>query len=143
MSNDSVATDREAFIRWQDITRDQFTAVSNLALGLATGLLAFLVAGLRDMSHGERCLRMLAAASSALLAISVVLAVCCAINRLRDFRATARIARHRQRRESVSPDSREETKVLGETSWSYFWWQLTIFGFGAVGTALTIIVGLV
>lgn len=129
---------KESFVRWQAITRDYFSSVSNLVLGLATGLLAFLVSGLTSLQPNAKCLLILGTASMALLAASVVLAVWCAINRLRDFRATARIARAGSKGEPVASGARQESKIMGQLSWRLFWWQLVLFGFGAGGVAITV-----
>lgn len=134
-----MATDaQESFVRWQAITRDYFSSVSNLVLGLATGLLAFLVSGLTSPQPITKCLLIVGTVSLALLAASVVLAVWCAINRLRDFRATAQIARSRSKDEPVPSDARQESKIMGQLSWRLFWWQLVLFGFGASGVAITV-----
>ena len=135
-----AADDRESFVRWQTVTRDYFSSVSNLVLGLATGLLAFLVSGVVPSPPTSNCLLAVATGSMILLAVSVGLAVWCAINRLRDFRLTAQIARSRYKGEQVSSDARQETKVLGQLSWLLFWWQLLLFGFGAGGVAVTVII---
>lgn len=130
---------QESFVRWQGITRDYFTTVSNLALGLATGLLAFLFSGLTSSPPATKCLLVVGSVTLVLLASSVGLAVWCAINRLRDFRATAQIARARSKSEPVSPDTRLEIKIMGQLSWHLFWWQLVLFGFGAVGVAVMLV----
>lgn len=132
----------ESFVRWQCITREYFTAVSNLVLGLSTGLLAFLVTGLlasQPMSTMSRCISVISTISLILLAASVGIAVWCSINRLRDFRATAKIARARSNEEPVQPGARQETKIMGELSWRLFWWQLVLFAFGAAGASATVI----
>ncbi|MFC5571550.1 hypothetical protein ACFPN1_15935 [Lysobacter yangpyeongensis] len=134
-----AAEDLESFIRWQGITRDYFSSVSNLVLGLATGLLAFLVSGLTSIQPTPKCLLFVGAASVVLLSASVALAVWCAINRLRDFRATAKIARSRWKDEPINPLDRFDSRVMGQLSWRLFWWQLVLFGFGSAGTALTVI----
>ena len=134
-----MATDaQESFVRWQGITRDYFSNVSNLVLGLATGLLAFLVSGLTASQPNSKCLLIVGTLSLVLLAASVVLAVWCAINRLRDFRATAQIARSRSKDEPVPSDARQESKIMGQLSWRLFWWQLVLFGLGAGGVAITV-----
>ncbi|MBD3653612.1 hypothetical protein [Kangiella sp.] len=74
------------------------------------------------------------------LIISVGLAVWCAINRLRDFRATAQIARSRYKEEPIGFNARQETAVLGQLSWRLFWWQLVLFVIGATGIGMTIII---
>lgn len=134
--------DLESFVRWQTVTRDYFSSVSNIVLGLATGLLAFLVSGLTPSQATSKCLLIVGTCSMVFLAASVGLAVWCAINRLRDFRATAQIARSRSKGDPVATDARQETKVLGQLSWRIFWWQLVLFGFGAAGVAITVIVRL-
>lgn len=131
--------DQESFVRWQGITRDYFSSVSNLVLGLAAGLLAFLVSGLSSSQPTTTCLLVVGTFALALLAISVSLAVWCAINRLRDFRATAKIARSRSKGKHVPPEARQETKIMGQLSWCLFWWQLVLFGFGAAGVAVTVV----
>ncbi len=131
--------DRDSFIRWQSITREHFSSVSNLVLGLATGLLAFLVSGIAYPKPANKCLLVVDTGSMLLLAASVGMAVWCAINRLRDFRATAQLARSRYKGEPVSSDERLETKVLGQLSWRLFSWQLVLFGFGAGGIAAGVI----
>ena len=138
-TNAQKSDDRESFVRWQAVTRNQFSTVSNLVLGLATGLLAFLVSGLTSLQPMCTCLRIVSTASAALLALSVVLAVWCAINRLYDFRATARIARLRSLGKPVDPETKEETRIMGKLSWRLFLWQLVLFGFGAGGVAIIVI----
>ncbi|MCH8492741.1 MAG: hypothetical protein LAT53_05850 [Idiomarina sp.] len=135
-----AAEDKESFVRWQSITRDYFSSVSNLVLGLSTGILAFLVSGLVDAQPANKCLLLIATSAMVFLSISISLAVWCAINRLRDFRATTQIARSRWKDEPVSSRDRQETKALGNLSWHLFWWQLVLFGFGAGGVAIAVIV---
>lgn len=128
----------KSFVRWQGITRDYFTALSNLVLGLATGLLAFLQASLFSQPT-TRCISAIGTVSLIFLGASVSIAIWCAVNRLRDFRATAKIARARSKSEPIQLESRLETKVMGELSWRLFWWQLVLFAFGAAGVSITVI----
>lgn len=135
MDNDA----QESFVRWQGITRDYFTAISNLVIGLSTGLLAFLLTSLFSSQSTIRCISVLGTISLIFLASSVGIAVWCAINRLRDFRATAKIARTHCKNEPVQPEARLETKIMGELSWRLFWWQLVLFAFGAAGVSTVVI----
>lgn len=130
---------KERFVRWQGVTREQFSAVSNLVLGLATGLLALLAKTPSDLKTTDGCLLALSVTSMTLLAASVAVAISCAYNRLRDFRKTAQIARKRSKGESVPSGDRLETKVLGEISWCLFRWQLGLFAFGVVGVTFVLI----
>src|SRR5690606_5290747 len=97
------------------------------------------VSGLGSLLPNAKCLLILGTCSLALLAGSVILAIWCAINRLRDFRATAQIARLRSKNEPVPPEARQETRILGQLTWRLFWWQLVLFGFGAGGVAITVV----
>src|SRR5882672_10443120 len=113
MNNDPV----ESFVRWQRATREHFTLTSSVVLGLATGLLAFVSERFLDKTHLAGCVLIVGAVALLSLALSIVLALWCSINRLRDFRATAQIARHRANKDPVAPEDRLETKILGEFSW--------------------------
>jgi hypothetical protein len=73
-----------------------------------------------------------------LLIGSIALGLRCSINRLRDFRATAQVARRRMKGEMVQLADRQETKALGDKSWRLLWWQLTLFGLGTLATAIAI-----
>ena len=129
----------ESFVRWQTVTREYFSTVSNLVLGLATGLLAFLVSGLSPTQPVARCLLVVGSIALALLALSVALAIWCAINRLRDFRGTAQIARRRDQGEHIPSNDRNELKIMGQLSWRLFWWQLVLFAFGAGGVSVVVL----
>lgn len=130
----------ESFIRWQTATREHFTLTSSVVLGLATGLLAFLAERFLSGSRPSSVALVFGVGAFLSLAVSIALALWCSINRLRDFRTTAQIARRRANGEPVPPTDRLETKALGEFSWKLFWWQLVLFGVGAVTTAIALLV---
>ena len=125
----------DAFVHWQKVTRGHFTATCNLVLGLATGLLAFFSERFFAGPRPTGWPLFLGAISMVALTVSVALALWCNVNRLRDFRATAQIARRRLKNEPISPEARSETEALGRLSWILFWWQLLLFGIGAVASA--------
>lgn len=135
MSNDQS----NSFIRWQLVTREYFTFTSSVVLGLSTGLLAFISERLLTGIRPSCIVLLIGGIAVLLLVLSIGLALWCSINRLRDFRATAQIARRRDRNERVSPEDRLETKILGERSWLLYWWQLTFFGLGAATSAIALI----
>jgi hypothetical protein len=129
----------ESFVRWQSATRKHFTATSNLVLGLATGLLAF-VSERCLIAPRPSCYVLLASGTALLLLISSIgLALWCSINRLRDFRATAQIARQRANNQAAAAADHLETKALGQLSWRLFSWQLVLFGLGAAASAITVL----
>lgn len=127
----------ESFIRWQAATREHFTTTSSVVLGLATGLLAFVVNRFLTDKPTGRWLFWFAAGS---LVLSIVSALWCSINRLKDFRATAQIARNRAKQVAVSEADLLETKALGNISWRLFRFQLVSFGVGAIASIVALIV---
>jgi len=121
----------ERFEKWQGVTRQQLGATSNLMLGLATGLLAFLTLLLIDRRLAASCAFGFGVAGSILLALSVALALWCAANRLTDFRLTAKIANPKNSGSPQLGEFREESKRLGERTWNIFRGQLWSFALGA------------
>jgi hypothetical protein len=137
-----VEEDQDSFIRWQEVTRNHFGAVSNLVLALATGLLAFHSTLLLDRKLSSTCASGFATASLFFLSVSIVLALWCSINRLRDFRLTARIARYREKGETELRNLRDEAKLLGKFTWGLFWFQVSSFGLGAGCGVLAVVIQL-
>lgn len=131
---------KDSFVRWQAVTRDHFSSVANLLLGLATGLLAFQSTHLLEHKLSSCSAIGFAIASLFFLFASVAIALWCSINRLRDFRLTARIARHRQKGETELQESRDESKFLGNLTWGLFWFQVALFGLGAGCSTLTVVI---
>ncbi len=120
---------RESFVRWQGITREQFTIATSLILGLAVGAIGYQASGLLDEKtiHVTRC----QFGSVLSLAISVAAGIFVVINRLRDFHWTTRMTRLQQKGESPDEVRSLETwtNKAGEWSWLLFWTQVwTFFG---------------
>lgn len=132
--------DQESFIRWQEITRNHFSSVANLILALATGLLAFQSTLLLEHKLSVPCAFWLATASLIFLATSVAIALWCLVNRLRDFRLTAQIARRREKGETELQEFREKSKSLGKFTWGLFWFQVALFGLGAGCCAVAVVI---
>ena len=131
-----------SFIRWQLITITQLTYSVNLILGLAVGVLGFQVALLLNDKFNPIAWQKYAfSVSMFLLVLSLALGIWCVINRLRDFRATAKAARMRERKrpdEDIQP-YRDFYKKLGEKTWYLFWWQVGTFGVGIFCTILSVL----
>lgn len=132
----------ESSIRWQQVTLNHLSSVNNLILGLSIGLLAFQSNLLLEHKLDSCGAHGFAVASLIVLAISVVFGLCCAVNRLCDFRLTAKIARRREKVkwDTELQDLREESKSLGKCTWWLFWAQVTIFGLGAGCGAVAVII---
>lgn len=124
---------KDSFIRWQAVTIEQFTYAVNLVLGLSTAALAFQVSTLLNQGFNpvswHKCVFLL---SLIALLASSGLGIWCVINRLRSFRATARVARMREQGKSEIEMEPERTlyRKLDEKTWWLFWWQIGMFGVG-------------
>jgi hypothetical protein len=122
----------EAARRWEARRVDQLSAVNNLLIALATGLLA--VAG--QLLFAEKVVPEVRSSSMswtlAFVAISITCGVGCSVSRLLDFRLTACLSG------LTSPETvaRKErlrwwAHTFGGVSWALLWLQLATFGAGA------------
>lgn len=101
------AREHEAFLRWQDIRRTQFTYTVNLVLTLTTATLAFAInliveQKIKPTSPGKDALSY----SLGFLLVAVAAGLACNLSRLFDFRYSAKAARSREM---------EARRVAGET----------------------------
>lgn len=135
------ATKNESFIRWQNITIQQLGSVSNLILVLSTGLLAFQTPLLLQNKLNHCFSFTLSISSLFILLLSVIIAVFCALNRLKDFRLTAQIARKRETNEDENLDEmRNQSTSLGACTWVLFNIQIWSFTAGAISCVFSFIV---
>jgi len=138
---DKEKTDRESSNRWQGRTIEQFGYALNLIVGLAVAAIGFeLSLMLKDdfQSLGwQNCLFSISLLS---LILSVALGLFCIVNRLRDFRITAKVARKRE--DGVSElelqPLRTIASTLGERTWLLFWWVISTFGLGVLLLCISI-----
>lgn len=128
------------FAKWQNVTRGQLGATSNLLLGLATGSLAFSALLLVDRKLIETWAFAFGIVGSVFLLISVALALWCTVNRLNDFRLTAKIANPKYRSSPQIDELREESNRLGERTWYLFRAQMWTFSLGASAAVVGILV---
>lgn len=134
--------DYERFAKWQGVTREQLGATSNLMLGLATGLLAFSTLLLIDQKLNVSFAFVSGIVACLLLALSAALALWCATNRLTDFRLTAKIAHPKNSSNPQRDEWREESRCLGDKTWSIFRGQLWSFALGSGAAGIGIFVQL-
>lgn len=126
---------REASIRWQGRTIEQFGYAINLILGLSVAAIGFeisLVLNEKFSSSGwQNCLFGI---SLIALILSTGAGLWGVVNRLRDFRATTKTAREREdgASESDLQPLRTLTKNLGKCTWLIFWCQILAFGIGVL-----------
>lgn len=129
----------ERFAKWQGVTREQLGATSNLVLGLASGSLGFATVLLLEKKLVS-CAFGFGIAALVFLALSVVLALWCATNRLTDFRLTAKIANPDNSGSHQLEEFREESRRLGDRTWGIFRGQIWSFALGAGAVSLGIVI---
>lgn len=122
-----MAEQGESFVRWQGITREQFTVATSVILGLAVSALGYQAAALLDDKVTRVSFGQFGCVVS--LAISVGAGICLVINRLHDFRLTTRLARLREKREKPEDVKSLEviTERLGARSWRLLNLQIWTF----------------
>jgi hypothetical protein len=122
------------------------TYAINLILGFGVATLGFQISLLLDNKFQpiswQRCTFLLALI---LVVASIAFGLWLVINRLKDFRATARTARLR---EESGPDGdiqglRNLTEKLGRFSWCLFWWQIGTFFAGIFLTMVSVLVSFI
>lgn len=135
-----------SFVRWQLITIGQLTYAINLILSFSVATLGFQVTLLLGEKFNpvswQKCVFFL---SIFLLVVSVGFGIWLVINRLRDFRATTKAARMREKGESdyaIEP-YRNLYRKLGDKTWDLFWWQIGTFGTGVLFTFLSVLASVV
>lgn len=120
----------ESFIRWQELTLNHFSSVINLILTLATGLLAFQSSLLLERHFYSYYAFLFTIISLGTLITSIALGLWCTVNRLIDFRLTARISRQKDGISKIQ-ELRDKSKVFGKVTWCLFWGQMIFFLTGA------------
>ena len=129
------------FIRWQSIAITQLSYSINLILTFSVAAIGFAVSLLlNDSFEPSDCQKHFFILSLFLLLLSGALGIWCTINRLRDFRATARITNLKGKEGNVSELTglRALTKKLGEKTWGIFWWQIGSFSAGILILVLSV-----
>ncbi len=123
----------ESFIRWQAITIGRLSYSINLILTFSVAALGFAVTLLINEKFNpvswQRCIFNI---SLVLLLDSGAFGIWCTINRLRDFRATTKITKLRDKdgKDSEVQKLRSLTNRLGSKTWGIFWCQISTFSAG-------------
>lgn len=124
---------REPFQRWQLVTIEQLTYSVNLILGFAIATLGFQITLLTNEKFipivYQKCAFLI---SMIFIVVSISLGIYCVVNRLKDFRATKKVARMGKESEEKIQPHRNLTKKLGGRTWILFWWQIGTFGTGVL-----------
>ena len=120
------------FVRWQRVAITQLGFLNNTVLALATASAGFALARPAPDSGWKLCLLWL---GLALLSLSIIVALACALNRLWDFRETAQIAKGTMS-DSETAVARREVERLGNRTWTLLYCQLASFVVGVMSLAL-------
>lgn len=140
-----------SFIRWQTLTLEQLGYLIGLLMTFGAAALGFLLAIIMSREYAPNCLgRGMIDSALTSLSVSLAFGVCCAVNRLADFRETAAIARLREQRKQQSITEeyltvfdehprREKAKELGRRTWALFRGQLICFGLGMLFLVVAIV----
>ena len=128
---DRLLHDRDRCQRWQKIAIDQLGYAVNLTLTFTVATLGYWFVLLKDkdpIGGSAKCAMIL---SLLALALSAVCGFACVVNRLWDFRGTARRAWGKE-----EAPTQDELRGLGAVTWVLFYVQLATFALGVV--ALTV-----
>lgn len=132
-----------SYVRWQGITIKQMTYSINLILGFATGLLAYevnlIINPNLNLTSNSKCFFLV---SLLLILFSMFFGLWCVINRLKDFRKTAKIARKREKNETDNEleSLRNDVRNLGKWTWILFNLQIFCFGLGFVFLLTSVVI---
>ena len=114
-------------VRWQGRSNAQLGFVNNTVLALTTVSIGFAVRS-RELCGWRWWVLLLGIMC---LVVSAGLALRCAVNRLKDFRESAQLARGRMGIvEGV--ERRRKNRKRGDRTWTLLYWQLRTFAVGAL-----------
>jgi hypothetical protein len=121
-------TDRESYLRWQEIAITQLGYTINLLMTLSGGLLAFVVkeklnGEVKAHGHGWRF-------ALGCLGFSVLIAIAANVTRVLDFRYTRRAARERMKDGEDHEELHDKAECFGAWTWSLFYCQAATFALG-------------
>jgi hypothetical protein len=133
-----ASQDSDRFVRWQEVTIKHLGALTNLVLGLATGLIAFESALLLEERLTAPGTSGVGLHAVLLLCASVGVGLWCTWNRLCDFRETSQIARAAETGGTDLKEKREEGQGRGRRTWLLLKVQLSLFGLGAIAGAVAV-----
>jgi hypothetical protein len=123
-------SDRESYLRWQNIALTQLGYTINLMMTLAGGMLAFVVKEKLDGVVNARGCGWYFALGS--LGLSVVLAIAANVTRAFDFRYTRGAARARMKDGEDHQELHKKADCFGAWTWVLFTCQAATFALGVI-----------
>jgi 4-hydroxybenzoate polyprenyltransferase len=130
--------DSERFRSWQKTTIDQLGYTINLFLTFGVAALGYCFALLRGTDFPESSARCLMSLTLITLGLSLLSGVLCTLNRLADFRGTAR-----RIRQDAGVPSKEELRIVGRITWCLLYIEVITFcaGVGLLGVVMLLTYG--
>ena len=120
----------DAIQRWQKITIDQMTFVTNLILVVSLAVLGFTINQLSiSIFVLNRITKVIFGLGNLSIIASICLSIYLAVNRLNDFRLTTKKLRHANK---SSIELNKITGKLGNLTWSILNWQIGTFIIGLI-----------
>ena len=133
---------KSTYSKWENHRIVQLSFINNLIIGLSIALIGYVFNFIEPSNIIFNCTQKFFFWVGILLnIISVAIGIFVAINRLEDFRLTAKIARNREKniRENIQAD-RNETKIIGKKTWNRFVWQIATFGISFLCFSIVILI---
>jgi hypothetical protein len=132
-----MATENDRFPRWQKIAIDHLSYTVNLILTLTIATLGYWFLLLKDRdfipASSSKCTMLL---SLIALSFSAICGFACIINRMWDFRGTAKRAHGDAHTDS---STKEYLDGLGRITWMMFYCQLFVFVLGVALLAVSLL----
>jgi hypothetical protein len=147
---------RKRFVRWHELTLNQFSNTNNLILTLTTAILAFSVSKTEFKLPTDCCILLGFISGYVLLLGSILAGLLLTFNRLNDFRKTKEIIKYKRQRFETKNEIENhgdtktitetinglkiETDKLGRQTWCLLHWQLWTFLIGSAFILITILI---
>ena len=133
---------KSTYGKWENHRIAQLSFINNLIIGLSVALIGYVFEFIQPSTIVFNCIQKFFFWIGTLLSIlSIAIGLFVAINRLEDFRLTAKIARDREKnnRENIQSD-RGNAKIIGKKTWNGFIWQIVTFGISFLCFSITILI---
>jgi hypothetical protein len=116
---------KERFIRWQAILRDQLTFLNSLLLTTSIGILCFVFSLLKNPQFNiQGCHKVLFSSGLILIFLSALIGLFTALNRLCDFRITTQKIKSEGNGSGNLESLKELMKMYGKVTWTLFYSQI-------------------
>jgi uncharacterized membrane protein len=130
---------KERFIRWQGVLRDQLTFLNSLLLAISFGILGYVFSLLKDSDFYILCgQRTFFTSGLILIFLSAVFGLSTAICRLLDFRATTKKIRSETKGLDDLESLKESMKLYGKVTWFLFYSQLVTEVLGVISIVISL-----